>query len=144
MIVLDTSVLVYAVGAEHPLREPCRRLIAAAGDQLEATTTVDVIQEFAHVRAGRRSRAEASRLARSFATVLTPLLVPTTAELLAGLALFEEVEELGCFDAVLAATAVAKGTDALVSADPAFSRVPGLRHVVPTSPDLDVLLEDGG
>ncbi len=144
MIVLDTSVLVYAVGADHPLREPCRRLIGAAGDRVEATTTVEVIQAFAHVRARRRSRADATRLARSFATVLTPLLVPTTADLVAGLVLFEEVEELGCFDAVLAATAVAKGTNALVSADPAFSRVPGLRHVAPTSPELDVLMEDGG
>ena len=27
MIILDTGVLIYAVGEEHPLREPCRRLI---------------------------------------------------------------------------------------------------------------------
>lgn len=144
MIVLDTSVLVYAVGAEHRLREPCRRLIAAAGDHLDATTTVEVIQEFAHVRARRRSRADATRLARSFATVLTPLLVPATADLVAGLALFEEVVDLGCFDAVLAATAVGKGSDALVSADPAFSRVPGLRHLDPGSPEVEALLEHGG
>jgi predicted nucleic acid-binding protein len=29
MIVLDTTVLVYAKGADHPLRAPCRELIAA-------------------------------------------------------------------------------------------------------------------
>ena len=29
MIVLDTTVLVYATGAEHPLRSPCRALIEA-------------------------------------------------------------------------------------------------------------------
>ncbi len=32
MIILDTGVLIYAVGEEHPLREPCCRLIAAQGD----------------------------------------------------------------------------------------------------------------
>lgn len=41
MIVLDTTVLSYAVGTEHPLRAPCRRLLQAHGNGLvEAATTV--------------------------------------------------------------------------------------------------------
>ena len=52
MIVLDTTALVYAVGGEHPMREPSRRLVEAiAAGRIEATTTVEVIQEFVHVRA---------------------------------------------------------------------------------------------
>jgi predicted nucleic acid-binding protein len=40
VIILDATVLVYAKGAAHPLSEPCRRLIEAAGGQrIEATTT---------------------------------------------------------------------------------------------------------
>ncbi|HSH62137.1 MAG TPA: type II toxin-antitoxin system VapC family toxin [Acidimicrobiales bacterium] len=55
MIVLDTSVLVYAIGVAHPLRDPCRRLIdSLRTGRLEATTTVQVIQELVHVRARRR------------------------------------------------------------------------------------------
>ena len=51
MIVLDTTVLVYAVGAEHPLREPNRRLIdAIATGRVDATTTAEVIQEFVFER----------------------------------------------------------------------------------------------
>ena len=62
MILLDTSVLVYAVGAEHPLREPCRAVIAAVGDgTIAATTTVEVLQEFAHVPARRRGRDDGER-----------------------------------------------------------------------------------
>src|SRR6476646_11029825 len=50
MIVLDTTVLVYAKGSEHPLRAPCRELIeAVAGGSIEATTSVEAIQEFVHV-----------------------------------------------------------------------------------------------
>ena len=65
MIVLDTTVLAYAVGEAHPLRDPCRRLLAAhAEGRIEATTTVEVIQEFAHIRARRRTRPDAVRLAR--------------------------------------------------------------------------------
>ena len=44
MIVLDTTVLVYSVGSDHPLRAPCRSLIEAIGDgEIAATTTVEVI-----------------------------------------------------------------------------------------------------
>jgi hypothetical protein len=42
VIIVDTTVLAYAVGDEHPLREPCRRLLAAhANGTIEATTTVE-------------------------------------------------------------------------------------------------------
>lgn len=52
MILLDTTVLVYAVAFEHALREPCRALISAIGDgRIAATTTVEVLQESTHVRA---------------------------------------------------------------------------------------------
>ena len=57
MIVLDTTVLVYAKGAEHPLRDPCRQLVAAIAEgALQATTSVEVIQELVHVRACRRGQ----------------------------------------------------------------------------------------
>lgn len=141
MIVLDTTVLVYAKGAAHELRDPCRALIkaVAAGD-LEATTSVEVIQEFVHVRSRRRDRADAADLGRDYAELLAPLLTISGAELRAGLALFETTERLGAFDAVLAAAAMAFGAEALVSADTAFSDVPGLDHVLPDESGLAALL----
>ena len=67
MIVLDTTVLVYAVGVDHPLREPCQQLIRAIADgTILATTTTEVIQEFTHVRARRRDRKDAAELARDY------------------------------------------------------------------------------
>ena len=61
MILLDTTVLVYAVGDAHPLRQPCRQLVEAVRDaHLRATTTTEVIQEFAHVRSRRRPRHDAA------------------------------------------------------------------------------------
>jgi uncharacterized protein len=78
LIVLDTTVLVYAVGGEHPLREPCRHIVDEIGaGRLAATTTVEVIQEFAHVRARRRGRLDARALALEFVHLLSPLIQPT-------------------------------------------------------------------
>ncbi|MFA5885807.1 MAG: type II toxin-antitoxin system VapC family toxin [Acidimicrobiia bacterium] len=132
MIVLDTTVLVYAVGADHPLAEPSRAIIdAAANGRVAATTTVEVIQEFTHVRTRRRGRADAVALARAYTDLLAPLLVVDEAMLAQGLDLYSSHEQLGAFDAVLAASAIRSAADALVSADRAFSVVAGLRFVHP-------------
>lgn len=130
MIVLDTTVLVYSVGGEHPLAAPARSIIEGiAAGTVRATTTIEVIQEFVHVRGRRRPRSDAADLGRRFATLLTPLVSPGPLELDAGLALFETIEQLGASDAVLAASAIAMGATALVSADGAFDEVPGLAVV---------------
>ena len=143
MIVLDTTVLVYAKGQGHPLRDPCRDLIeAVAAGRLETTTTAEVIQEFVHVRVRRRDRRDAVELGRDYAELLAPLLVIERDALERGLTLFERHEQLGAFDAVLAGAAMAADAEALVSADSAFSQVPGLTHVVPEPAGVARLLEE--
>ncbi|HEV3323761.1 MAG TPA: type II toxin-antitoxin system VapC family toxin, partial [Solirubrobacteraceae bacterium] len=88
MIVLDTTVLVYAKGAAHPLRDPCRRLIEAIGqEELDATSTVEVIQEFVHVRSQRRERSDAVSLGGDYADLLAPLLTVDDEHLRRGLSL---------------------------------------------------------
>ncbi len=134
MIILDTTILVYAVGTDHPLRAPCRELIELVRDgAVRATTTIEVIQEFTHVRSRRRSREEAALLAREYGRGLAPLVLLEPDDLFDGLELFEVTDELGPFDAVLAATARRRGSG-LASADRSFGRVTGLRHLDPGSP----------
>ena len=141
MIVLDTTVLVYAKGADHPLRDPCRRLIGAiAAGEVEATTTPEVIQEFMHVRARRHDRPGAATLARDYAELLSPLLLVDRPQLERGLLLFEAVTSLGAFDAVLAAAAIAAAATHLVSADSAFGEVKGLDHVEPDAAGIATLI----
>jgi predicted nucleic acid-binding protein len=140
MIVLDTTVLMYAVGSEHALREPCRRLVAAVAEGAPATTTVEVLQEFAHVYARRRSRQEAVRLARDYLDVLAPLLVVGEDDLQEGLRLYGRSRRLGAFGAVLAATAKRGNATALVSADAAFAEA-DVTHVVPDAPGVATLLD---
>lgn len=131
MIVLDTTVLVYAVGAEHPLRDPCRELIGVIAEgRMAATTTIEVLQEFTHVRARRRSREDAARHARDYLDLLTPLLVLDEDDLEQGLRLYTRSQRLGAFDAVLAAAAGRANAEAIVSADVAFADA-DVMHVVP-------------
>ncbi|MGK2851598.1 MAG: type II toxin-antitoxin system VapC family toxin [Candidatus Limnocylindrales bacterium] len=140
MIVLDTTVLAYAIGDDHPLREPCRRLLEAhAAGKVAAATTVEAIQEFAHIQARRRTRYRAVELALEYAASLR-LLTATPDDLDRGLRLFGDHPRMGSFDAVLAAVAIGHGAEALVSADSGFDGIPGLRWVDPATPALDALI----
>ncbi len=131
MILLDTTVLVYAAGREHPLRDPCRRLLDAHGRQrLHCTTTVEVIQEVTHVHARGRSRQVAAMLARRYAAAFD-LLTTQPADLQRGLELYEAYPRLSSFDAVLAAVVMNQGLEALVSADEDFTDVPHLHWIDP-------------
>lgn len=141
MIVLDTTVLVYATGAESAYREPCRRLLEQiAAGRVTATTTAEVVQEFVHVRSRRRGRDDAATLGAAYGTLLAPLLPVDAADLERGLELYRRLDGLGAVDAVLAAAALGRQASALVSADAAFGAVPGLRAVVPDAPGVDALL----
>ena len=141
MIVVDTTILLYTVGGSHPLRAPSGRLVAAIGrGAVRATTTIEVIQEFVHVYGRRRDRREASELGRDWAALLAPLISTTRDDLEDGLALYETHSELGAFDSLLAAAALTHESEAIASADRAFSVVPGLRHLDPTTRSLDDFL----
>lgn len=134
MILLDTTMLVYAVGKEHPLRAPARAVVELVGDGgVRASTTVEVVQEFAHVRARRRSRSEAAARARDYAVGLAPLVRPDEEDLFLGLDVFGDSADLGPFDSVLAATAIRRQW-ALASADRSFRAVDGLAYLDPSSP----------
>ena len=139
-VIVDTTVLVYAVGMEHALREPCRQLLVAHGrGHITVSTTVEVLQEFVHVQARRRDRHDATTLARQYLDALE-LIVQEPRDLDLGLTLFERHPRLGAFDAVLAAVALNRGVDILISADRAFAEIPNLPCLHPTSPEFNRLL----
>ena len=48
-VFVDTSVIMYANGAEHPLRAPCARIMTGIGSgEVAAVTSVEVVQEILH------------------------------------------------------------------------------------------------
>jgi hypothetical protein len=142
VIVLDTTILVYAVGTRHALAAPSRRVIEAAAEgRVRATTTAEVVQEFVHVRARGRSRRDAVRLGRAYAELLSPLVTIEGEDLDHGFRLFERHARLGAFDAVLAAAAISRDAEALVSADAGFDGIPRLTWIAPGVPELDDLLQ---
>ena len=139
MILLDTTILVYASGSDHLLKQPCVALIEAVADgRVAATTTVEVIQEFAHVRVRRfeRTRSQTAELANAYTVLLSPLVRPDARDLERGLEIWAQHDALGAFDGVLAASVLNRShIGTLMSTDRAFGTVAGLRSADPGNPD---------
>ncbi len=127
---VDTSILAYAAGGTHPLREPCRRLVAAAAARtVELHASVEMVQELLFHRMRRVGRAEAVAQAR-FAAELC-VLHPFDGVVLGRALELVAVSDLGGRDAVHAASALAGGFTEIVSADRDFDVAPGLARIDP-------------
>ena len=138
-MILDTNVLVYCVGQDHPLRAPARRLVLAIEEGLlEATTSVLVIQEFTYVYARRRSVAEAVSLARNWTALLAPLVDVRSDDIDPALTLAERAS-LKPSDALIATAALRTGRS-LVSADRDLAAVANLDVVYPDDDGIRPLL----
>lgn len=128
----DTSIFVYALGGEHPYKEPCREIVrrAASGD-LQGEASADLLQELTHQRARRMGdRLGAAKAARSVATLAWWHPVEPN-DVQRGIDLFETHNELNARDAVFAALAINRGIDAILSTDRAFGKVDGLERIDP-------------
>lgn len=127
---IDTSVLLYAAGAEHPRRDPCRRLILAAeSGQVRLHASVEAGQEFLFHRLRMTDRSEAARAFDQLDALLS--WHPFTVEVLRVARDLVERGDVRGRDAVHAATALTAGFGAIVAADRDFGGISGLRRVEP-------------
>jgi len=98
---------------------------------LAGEVTPIVIAEFAHQRFRQtRDRREASLRARQAAGAFRVQAVDSD-DLDLALDLYARSTALDAFDALLAATALNRGLDAIVSADRAFEAVDGIKRIDP-------------
>ncbi len=139
----DTSIFVYALGGEHPYREPCREIVrrATTGD-LQGEASTDLLQEFAHQRLRRTGdRANAAAATRDVAKLvwLHPL---EPDDVQRGIDLLETHSHLDARDAVFAALALNRGIDAILATDRAFEEVDGLERIDPADDQALAALAD--
>lgn len=128
-LLVDTAVLAYALGGEHPEREACVQLVVAAGaGDIELHASTEMVQELLFHRMRRGTRAKAVTQARD-ASELCFLHSFDAAVLTRALELINTHERLGGRDAVHAATALQNGITTIVSPDSAFDGIGGLTRI---------------
>ncbi|MGI8418910.1 MAG: type II toxin-antitoxin system VapC family toxin [Nakamurella sp.] len=127
---VGTSVLLYAVGDEHPERQDSRSLLAAVTQgELRLHASVEAIQEFLHHRMRRSDRVKAVAQAR-LTTNLLVLHASDSAVLARAIDLVEGTKIRGR-DAIHAATALLHGFGSIVTTDTDFNGIPGIERLAP-------------
>jgi predicted nucleic acid-binding protein len=124
-------VFLYAVGADHPLREPCRAVLSAMDrGELAGATSAAVVQEVAHVIGRRGDRARACQVAADVGRSC-PVLDLSAEDIPLALELFERHDRLDGQDAFHAALAINRGLAAIVTPDRAFDVLDRLQRLDP-------------
>jgi predicted nucleic acid-binding protein len=134
-ILVDTNVILYAIGGPHTYAEPCRQMVALAGEgRFEMEAPTDLVQEVLHHRARRLGdRRQAATEARAAAGLcrlhaVEPLDAGYAAEL------FADSDRLSARDAVFVAVALRHDLDVILSADGDFDGRSDLRRLDPADP----------
>lgn len=131
-VFLDSSVFLYAAGADHPHKAPCVGIVRAVAEgRLDANTSAEVVQEILYVYLRRGLRAEAVRLARNVADLFPALLPVTREDMIGALSLAERYEDVPARDLVHAAVMQNHGLDTIVSVDRHFDQMGELTRVNP-------------
>lgn len=129
---IDTSVLMYAAGAEHPLRSSCRTIVERIGERsIDAVTSVEVVQEILHRYISIGRPAQGADLAGRTLDLFAPVLPITHAVMRRVPDLMKRYPGLEARDLVHVATCIHEGITEIVSADRAFDGVAEVRRLDP-------------
>lgn len=133
-VFVDTAVLMYASGPDHPLRASCRAVILRIGaGSLLASTSVEVLQEILHRFVSIRRPERGIAMARDAMDLLGPIL-PVTHQVMTRVpTLIERYPGLATRDLVHVATCLEEAIDTIVTTDVALGRVAEVRCVHPAA-----------
>lgn len=131
-VFIDTAVIMYAAGREHPLRASCRAILERVNDRtLDATTSVEVVQEILHRFVALREPGIGASMARDTLDVFAPVLPITHAVMRRLPDLVMRYRDLAARDLIHVATCIEEGIAEIVSPDRGFDRVAEVRRLAP-------------
>ena len=129
----------YAVGAEHPLKEPCLAILRSiASGELAAVSDVEVCQEILHRYTSLGEREQALHVARLFIKVVPETLPITKEDLLLSLEMHQRYPSLQARDSLHTAVMSNNGIQFIISADRQFNEVDEIERIDPSAP-LDLV-----
>lgn len=141
-VFVDTAVLMYAGGAEHPLRAPCLRFLNLVVEgEIAALTSTEVVQEILHRFTAIRRPETGAVMAEEALDLFAPVLPVTHAVMRRMPELVRRYPALAARDLVHVATCEEEGVRTIISTDRGFDRVIEVRRVDPANgPAIDALV----
>ena len=131
-VFLDTAIFMYAGGADHPLRASCGAILRRVDDgDLDATTSVEVVQEILHRYVSIKRADTGIAMAREVLDVFAPVLPLTHAVMRRLPPLVTRYPGLSARDLIHVATCLVEGIEVIISPDRAFDQVREIRRLDP-------------
>ena len=132
MILTDSNILMYAVGAEHPNKAPAVRFLErVARGETAAVLDAEALQEVIHRYTALRRWADGQRVYQ-LAREIFPRILPITGEIMDhAKGLVDSDASLTARDAVHAAVVIVNAMDGICTFDRDFDRIPGCRRIAP-------------
>jgi predicted nucleic acid-binding protein len=129
-VFLDSAVFMYAAGADHPLKQPCRVILErAASRELDATTSAEVVQEILNRFMAIRRVSWGAAIAREVLQAFEPVL-PISHRVVARMpGLIERYPALSARDLIHIATCLEEGIATIVTPDRGFDGVAEIRRL---------------
>ena len=132
MKLIDANVFIYALGKDHPYKEPCERVLGLVKEgRAEASVDVEMLQEILHYYHSARVLDFGVRALRQImAAFPNPLAVSaSTVDRASGILL--EHGQLQARDAVHAAVVLENDLEGIITADRGFEGIPGVKRFDP-------------
>lgn len=124
MKLLDTNILIYAVGRPHVYKEPCARLVnRIGGGEIGYNIDAELLQEILHVYISRGERQRGLTMFDDLVRLFPDLLSITKGDVVVARQLIERYPSLSPRDAVHAAVVLTNGLEDLVSTDSVFDEM---------------------
>ena len=133
MKLIDTNVIIYAVGRPHPYKEPCAGILRAASTDADAyAIDAEVLQELLHVYTMRAERRQALQVFDRSLTLFPNPLPIRRSEMVRARDLMEQHAHLSSRDALHAAVVMTNRLEGIVTTDRGFRAIQGLQVFDPT------------
>ena len=131
---IDANVIMYSMGGGHPLRDPCREVFEKIrAGKIFVVTNTEVLQEILHRYFSIRKPAFGEMAYQSMVQICVEVFPVTRAETDKALEILKSSEAITSRDAVHAATMINNGIKEIVSTDPHFDLIPGIKRSNPAT-----------
>ena len=132
-VFIDANVPIYAAGREHPIKEPCARILMLAAEHPRSfVTDAEVLQELLHRYLASGRWALGREVLQAFAEVMHGRIEPVYAnDVDAAAKLADRHPDVSARDLVHAAVMERLGADRIISADTDFDRLLGVTRLDP-------------
>ena len=129
---VDTNIVMYAVGAEHPYRRPCQAALQRIVDEeLPAVVNCEVHQEILHRYLSLGLPDKARMTSRKLETLIPTTLPVTMADVSQAREMSKRYPALAARDLIHVAVMLNHGLKRILSTDAHFDQVKEVEHIDP-------------